>query len=478
MKRMIKNKFRVFKLDFIEPIQLFRKFETYSNLVFLDSAGQLEENNRYSYLAVDPLLNIKVKNKKLFINGKESKSSLKKVLQKIISTCSHEKVKGIPSFQCGLSGYVSYDYCLNIEKIPQIDKQKDNFPDLNIGLYDLVFAFDLKLKKTFLFSLDLDATKYSKNIKSHIIRRKKLLNFFDLPYITNSLQKDNKFKWKQETSKRDYKEKVKKIIRYINNGDIFQTNYTHKFTAEKPDNLSDSSFYLNFRNKTQTPFSAFLNFGDVSVCSFSPERFIKLSNLKVITSPIKGTIKTSSNKTKDNALKESLMKSEKDLAENLMIVDVLRNDISKVCTKGSVKVKQLAELKSYKNVHHLVSTIEGKLKSQKHILDLLIACLPGGSVTGAPKVRAMEIISELEKSKRGVYCGAIGFISFSGDIDFNIPIRTASIFNNKISVNCGGGIVADSKPESEYVESINKISNIIRDNKTLSKENKKRILIK
>ena len=172
------------------------------------------------------------------------------------------------------------------------------------------------------------------------------------------------------------------------------------------------------------------------------------------------------------------MKSEKNLAENLMIVDVLRNDISKVCTKGSVKVKQLAELKSFKNVHHLVSTIEGKLKSEKYILDLLISCLPGGSVTGAPKIRAMEIISELEKSKRGVYCGAIGYISFSGDLDFNIPIRTASIFNNQISVNCGGGIVADSKPDSEYRESIDKISNIVKDNKIRSKENKKRILIK
>ena len=478
MKKIRKNKFRVFKLDFIEPINLFRKFETHSKLIFLDSAGPLGHENRYSYLAVDPLCSIKIKNKKLYINERESKGSLKNLLKNIISTCSHAQIRGIPKFQCGLSGYVSYDYCLNIENIPQIDKKNDNFPDLNIGLYDLVFAFDLKLKKTFLFSLDLDATKYSTSIESHITRRKKLLNLYNLPYITHSLQKDNKLKWKQETSKKEYKARVKKIISYINNGDIFQTNYTHKFTAQKPHNLSDSSFYISSRNKTQSPFSAFLSFDGVSVCSFSPERFIKVSNLTVITSPIKGTIKTSSNKIKDKALKENLMKSEKNLAENLMIVDVLRNDISKVCTKGSVKVKQLAELKSFKNVHHLVSTIEGKLKSEKYILDLLISCLPGGSVTGAPKIRAMEIISELEKSKRGVYCGAIGYISFSGDLDFNIPIRTASIFNNQISVNCGGGIVADSKPDSEYRESIDKISNIIKDNKIRSKENKKRILIK
>ena len=478
MKRILKNKFRVFKLDFIEPIELFRKFETYSELVFLDSAGDLGKDNRYSYLAIDPLLNIKVKNKKISINGKEKQGNLKKILQNLINTCSHKKINGIPNFQCGLSGYVSYDYCLNIENIPQIDKKNDDFTDLNIGLYDLVFAFDLKLRNAFLFSLNLDHTNYANNLESHIIRRKKILNFYNLPYITHSLPNKNHLKWKQETSKKEYKSKIKKIMNYINNGDIFQTNYTHKFTAQKPDNLTGSLFYLSFRSKTKTPFSAFLNFDDVSVCSFSPERFIKVDNLKVTTSPIKGTVKTSSNKLKDKILKESLITSEKNLAENLMIVDVLRNDISKVCTKGSVKVKELAELKSYKNVHHLVSTIEGNLKSQKEILSLLISCLPGGSVTGAPKIRAMEIISELEKSKRGVYCGAIGYISFSGDADFNIPIRTATIFNNQISINCGGGIVADSKPESEFRESIDKISNIIKDKKTYSKENKKRIIIK
>jgi len=478
MKRILKNKFRVFKLDFIEPIELFRKFETYSNLVFLDSAGPLGEDSRYSYLAVDPLYSIKVHNKKTYINGKEKKICLRNTLQSLLNICSHKKIKGIPNFQCGLSGYVSYDYCLNIEKIPQIDKTKNNFPDLNIGLYDLIFAFDLKLKKTFLFSLDLDDTKYSQNLEPHITKRKRLLNFYKLPYITHSIQNNNKLKWKQETSKKEYKTKIKKIISYINNGDIFQTNYTHRFTAKKLDDLPDNLFYLSYRNKTKTPFSAFLNFGDVSVCSFSPERFIKVDNLEVTTSPIKGTVKTSSNKIRDNNLKENLIKSEKNLAENLMIVDVLRNDISKICIKGSVKVKALAELRSYKNVHHLVSTIRGKLKSRKDILNLLISCLPGGSVTGAPKIRAMEIISELEKSKRGVYCGAIGYISFSGDADFNIPIRTASIFNNQISINCGGGIVADSKAESEFRESIDKISNIIKDRKRLSKENNKRIIIK
>ena len=155
MKKILKNKFRVFKLDFIEPIRLFRKFETYTKLVFLDSAGHIGANNRYAYLAIDPICTIKVKNQKVYINDKEKNVSLKNFLQNILNTCSHSKIKGIPNFQCGLSGYVSYDYCLNIENIPQIDKKKSNFTDLNIGLYDLVFDFDLKLKKTLLFSLGI-----------------------------------------------------------------------------------------------------------------------------------------------------------------------------------------------------------------------------------------------------------------------------------------------------------------------------------
>jgi para-aminobenzoate synthetase component 1 len=194
--------------------------------------------------------------------------------------------------------------------------------------------------------------------------------------------------------------------------------------------------------------------------SYSPERFLRVNETYVLTSPIKGTIKRGENLDKDILLKNKLLNSSKDLAENLMIVDVLRNDISRVCDYGSVKVGKLAKLESYQNVHHLVSSIEGKLSKHKDIFDLLNATLPGGSITGAPKVRAMEIISELEKSNRGVYCGTIGYISFSGYSDFNIPIRTITIENDQAFLNSGGGIVADSLPFKEYSELMNKVSNL------------------
>ena len=227
---------------------------------------------------------------------------------------------------------------------------------------------------------------------------------------------------------------------------------------------------MNYRDKTSTPFSAFLNFDDLTVCSYSPERLIKLQDDEITTSPIKGTIKRGNNEQQDRDLKSYLQNSKKNLAENLMIVDVLRNDISRVSERGSVKVTELAKIKSYKNVHHLVSTIKSSIKKELNIIDLLLSILPGGSITGAPKIRAMEIISELENSKRGVYCGAIGYISFNGNADFNIPIRTMTIKDNYLTIGCGGGIVSDSLPYDEYNESIQKISNII--NKKIKRKTK------
>ena len=459
-------------------INVFRKFEPYQNIVLLDSAGDTVENNRYTYLAVDPLCTFKVSKNKFFQNNIEKKINIRSFLKSLLKKCAHKKVKGVPNFQCGLSGYVSYDFCLNIENVTPIEKKPNDYADVNIGLFDLVFAFDLKLKKTFLFSLDLDHTNFCSKDIAHNERRKKLLNFYKLPYITHSKPDNLRFNWKPEITKKTYKKNIKKIIAFIENGDIFQTNFTHKYITQKKSNLSDQHIYLNFRHKTTTPFSAYLNFSDICICSYSPERFIKIIDNKVITSPIKGTIKKSSDRAKDHKLIKKLKESKKNLAENLMIVDVLRNDISRICKKGSVKVKELATIKSYRNVHHLVSTITGKMNKNMDVIDVLGATLPGGSVTGAPKIRAMEVISELEKSNRGVYCGAIGYISFSQDADFNIPIRTVTIFNDQISINCGGGIVFDSKPESEFQESIDKISNIIKNGKQKLMGTEKRIIIK
>ena len=456
------NKLRVQKLKYLEPTDVIKKFETFTNQILLDSAGEFSKDNRYTYLAVDPLCIYKLKKNKLYENDKLIKISKKRFLNNLINKTKHNKRKYLPDFQCGLAGYITYDTCLNIEKIKQISKKDDTAFDSIFGLYDFVFAFDLKLKKSYLFSLNLDHLKLNKNESSHINRRNKLLSIYKVPYISATRSIEHKDSWKPEITKQNYIMNIKKIISYINQGDIFQTNYTHKFFSNNKRNLTSLEIYLNYRDKTATPFSAFLNFDDLTVCSYSPERLIKLQDDEITTSPIKGTIKRGNNEQQDRDLKSYLQNSKKNLAENLMIVDVLRNDISRVSKRGSVKVTELAKIKSYKNVHHLVSTIKSYIKKELNILDLLLSILPGGSITGAPKIRAMEIISELENSKRGVYCGAIGYISFNGNADFNIPIRTMTIKNNYLTIGCGGGIVSDSLPYDEYNESIQKISNIIK----------------
>ena len=463
--RTKESKFKVSRLDYIEPVEAWKKFESYSNVIFLDSAGEQSENNRYSYLAISPLCNFKIENKKLYKDDIEIKNGIKNYFKNILKKCSHSKISNVPPFQCGFSGYVTYDLCLNIENVKQIAKKEIKYPDLQFGLFDIVIAFDLKLKKAFLFSINLDHLKLSKNSVTHDTRRKEILSRYKLSYIPRAHKNFGSLKWFQEMPKKEYKRKINIIKKYIKQGDIFQANFTHSFWSKNTKLVPHNNIYLKFRKKTCTPFSAFLNFGPFTICSFSPERFIKLNNNIITTSPIKGTIKRSDDPVIDNQLKEELSSSEKNIAENLMIVDVLRNDISRVSKKGSVEVTELAKIKSYKNVHHLVSTIKGLLAEKLDAIDLLFATLPGGSITGAPKIRAMEIISELEKNRRGVYCGAIGFISLSKDSDFNIPIRTLTIADDTISINCGGGIVSDSNAESEYQESIDKIENILRENR-------------
>ena len=463
--KKIENTFRVSRLDYIEPLEVWKKFESFENVIFLDSAGEKSENNRYSYLAISPLCNFKFQNGKLYRDEIKITKNIRGYFKTLLKNCYHKKVKGVPNFQCGVSGYVTYDLCLNIENVKQITNEESDYPDLQFGLFDIVLAFDLKLKKAFLFSQNLDHLNISKARTAHTTRRKQILSRYKLSYIPRAQKTFGKLKWKQEISKKEYKSKIKIIKKYIDSGDIFQANFTHRFHSKNNKNLAHNNIYFNFREKTRTPFSSFLNFGSFTICSFSPERFMKLNNGIITTSPIKGTVRRSDDLTIDKKLREELILSEKNRAENLMIVDVLRNDISRVSKKGSVRVTELAKIKSYQNVHHLVSTIQGKIDRELDAVDLLFETLPGGSITGAPKIRAMEIISELEKNKRGVYCGAIGYISFSKDADFNIPIRTLTITDNNITINCGGGIVSDSDSNSEYQESIDKIANIIKEKK-------------
>ncbi|MGB0734127.1 MAG: aminodeoxychorismate synthase component I, partial [Pontibacterium sp.] len=252
---------------------------------------------------------------------------------------------------------------------------------------------------------------------------------------------------------------VEKIDDYIRAGDCYQVNYAQRFSAPFEGDLWEA--YLLLRASAPTPYAGYLECSQGSLLSLSPECFLTVKNRTVLTKPIKGTCPRGDNNTSDKALANQLLSSTKDRAENLMIVDLLRNDLSKECTLGSVKVPHLFALESYKNVHHLVSTIEGTLPESTSPLALLKSCFPGGSITGAPKIRAMEIIEELEPHRRSAYCGSLGYISFCGNMNTNITIRTLVGTLDKLYCWAGGGIVADSIIQHEYDETFTKVSNLL-----------------
>ncbi|WP_237065075.1 aminodeoxychorismate synthase component I [Microbulbifer guangxiensis] len=262
--------------------------------------------------------------------------------------------------------------------------------------------------------------------------------------------------FEHELAPAEYQQRVERVLEYIRAGDIYQANFTQRFEAAYEGDLFQA--YLALRARVAGPFSAFLEIPDRgSILSLSPERFISADGPRVQTQPIKGTARRHSDPQQDAQIAAALQRSEKDRAENLMIVDLLRNDFGKCCQRGSVRVPNLFELASFANVHHLVSTVTGELPEEYSFADLLQACFPGGSITGAPKRRAMEIIRELESSPRGVYCGSIGYLSSCGRADTNIAIRTFSADQHRLTCAAGGGIVADSDPAAEHRECLDKV---------------------
>ena len=456
------------EIDYQDPIKIYELFCDDDLNIFFDSANNstlFAEINRYSYIALYPFSTYTVKNFELL----ETKEILKDpfvFLKNIMNSFKLEKLPDLPPFQGGLAGYFSYDICHYLEDIeyPKIDDS--NFPDIVVGLYNVVVAFDHKKKKCWIFSCGFPATShlerlyYARAQIRHVISvikkgNKQSRKFeIDKPIrITSNFNEDN------------YVNMVNIAKNYIRQGDIFEVNLSQRFKAELPDNLDLFSLYKNLRTVNPAPFAAFMKFNDKAILSASPERFICVSENAVETRPIKGTCKRSSAPEEDKKMASQLQSSIKDRAENVMIVDLMRNDLSRVCKDDSVVVQTLCGLETYATVHHLVSVINGELQHAQSSLDLLAASLPGGSITGAPKVRAMEIISELEPNQRGPYCGSMGFISFNGDMDTSIIIRTYTVSGSIVTYQSGGAIVLDSDALLEYQETLDKVyalTNLLR----------------
>ncbi|MFH1288340.1 MAG: anthranilate synthase component I family protein [bacterium] len=472
-----------FKHEDCNPVHIYNKLNIEKNSFILDSGDSKEKTARWSFVGMNPFIIFRSKNNRNEIIYNPEKSPRREIIQgepleilkQLFSQYKTDKnppispfkkggLKGdlsqwcIPPFFGGIVGFFSYDLVRFFEKVPQtaIDDEKNY--DCYFLFVKTVVAIDKWNEEVWLI------TNIEQNIKNSkiayqegmdILKRlkDKILNGEQKPDILNS--DINVSSPRSNYTLSEYKKMVKKAKEYIKNGDIYQANLSQRFKA-KVKKICPFSLYQKLRKINPSPFACFLNFPDIKIISSSPERLIKLSGKIVETRPIAGTRPRGKDKIGDKKMEKELILNEKERAEHIMLVDLERNDLGRVCKYNSVKVDELMVLEKYSHVIHIVSNVRGLLRKGRDAFDCVRACFPGGTITGVPKVRCMEIIDELEKHRRGVYTGSAGYISFNGDMDFNILIRTFVIEDGNLYFQVGGGIVADSVPEKEYEETLHK----------------------
>lgn len=353
-------------------------------------------------------------------------------------------------FSGGALGYWSYDLACRHHNIPGNLGETEQQPEMAIGIYDWSIIIDHQ---------ELSARLVSRQRHTETAKvLPKILERLSQAKSRSNVEKRSPFsiqgKIVSNFTPSEYLNAFETVKHYLHEGDCYQVNLAQCFEAQA---FGDAYVaYLALRDLSPAPYSAFLDWPQIQILCASPERLLQVQQGRVETRPIKGTRARSADSAKDNQLATELVQHPKDRAENLMIVDLLRNDLSKSCEPGSVHVLKLFEVESFSNVHHLVSTVEGRLRQGRDALDVLRDCFPGGSITGAPKQRAMEIIEQLEPQQRGVYCGAIGYVGYDGNMDCNITIRTMTCSKNKMRCWAGGGLVADSQCDAEYQEILDK----------------------
>ena len=433
------------------PFEIYNLFKDEVNSIFLDSSKEDENLSKFSFIGINPFLIFESIGNRAFINKKEIEGEPFTVLENLINKYKFEdkEYRHIPLIS-GAIGYISYDTGRIIEKLPNTSKEDFDLKDMKFVFYNNIIIFDLINKKQYITSLNGN----DEEIKFILSKIKDAKRIDDENIIDSNKEFISNFK------KEEYIDAIKKLKDYIKNGDVYIANLTQRFYTET--DCESFEIYKRLRSINKAPFSVFANFDDFQIISSSPERLIEVKDRKVITRPIKGTRPRGKNSEEDLKNSLELLNSEKDKAELLMVVDLERNDLSKVCKPHTVKVTELFKLETYATVFHLVSTVEGVLKDNISAVKCIRECFPGGSITGTPKIRAMEIIEELECLKRNIYTGAIGYFDFRGNADFNIVIRTIIKKNNKAYFGVGGGITYDSIEEDEYNETLDKAKALMR----------------
>ena len=430
--------------------------------VLLHSGGPASDYSRFSIFCRDPYMVFSAIDGATTVStSAETRRSDRDPFELLSEIMEAEGISLFPSdensefpFRCGIVGYFGYEAGNYIEKLPSKKPNAIGLPDIYLCFYSASYVMDHETKSAWVFGNDEDAV----DALHHFVGGLKQVDSPALYKPFTTIEKAHKH-FKSTFSYEEYIRAVERTLEYIAAGDIFQANITQRFESKFHRNPAVLFDLLNRNNPA--PYSAFIDGGDHQVLSCSPELFLVNNGSTVFTRPIKGTRPRSDDSSRDDRFRDELVASEKDSAEHIMIVDLERNDLGRVCEHGSVHVPRMRVVESFPRVHHLVSTVAGKLRTDTGIVDVLKATFPGGSITGAPKIRSMEIINELENVPREIYTGAIGYIDVSGNFQFNIAIRTLIIKGGKVYFSVGGGIVADSSPEDEYSETITKASNLM-----------------
>ncbi|NPA24429.1 MAG: aminodeoxychorismate synthase component I [Deltaproteobacteria bacterium] len=462
--------------EFPSPVAVFREFDRLYRPAWLDANVDAGKLGRFSLLAADPFLEVEVCGERIIEKNllenhtSEIISPFFPYLSRLQKRWRRPKESSFLPFESGLIGYLGYELGHQVESFPRTAVNDLKMPDAAFAAYDTVLVFDHLEERCFVAATGLPLEEDGaarRRAESQVEKIMKLVDEALAHQEDESSVREDELRralaaerLEANFSPAAYRAAIGKILDYIAAGDIYQVNLSQRFTV--PFTGDCREFYLKFRNLSPAPFGAYLETGRHCIMSNSPERYLLIRDDYIETRPIKGTRPRGADPVADEALGRELLRSSKDRAEHLMIVDLERNDLGRVAAYGSVHVPEMMILESYANVHHMVSTVAGRVRPGVSSSDCLLNSFPGGSITGAPKLRSMEIIDELEPTCRGVYTGSIGYLDFSGDLDFNIAIRTAVACDGQLHFQVGGGIVADSDPDDEYRETETKAASFLK----------------
>ncbi len=439
------------EIPWIDPFDCFLRLRGDGPSFLFESNGGSPRTSRFSFIGIAP---------EIIINGSsDGIVATSELLRQLTGKSRVPRVNGIPPFVGGIVVFFGYGFAHLFEKLPRNSSDDLQLPDIVLMKVDLMVSFDNVMNKAWIVASVVDSVHdeslYRRRISEveHRIRHGSS--------IIKSGRHISKTRVMSNITKKEYIDMVNRCKEYISAGDIFQANLSQRLSAHV-NGVDPLNLYRILREINPSPFSAFFDTGDMQLVSSSPERLVRLHDGIVETRPIAGTMPSGNDPVKNGILQRELLSDEKERAEHIMLVDLERNDIGRVCSFGSVKVDEFMVLEPYSHVTHIVSNVTGMIKPDKDAFDLIKSVFPGGTITGVPKIRCMEIIDELEPTSRGAYTGSLGYISYTGDMDLNIIIRTFVIKDGWAHVQVGAGIVADSKPEKEYYETLYKAEALLK----------------